>query len=72
MPDIAMCRNKQCKKRKKCYRFMAKPNEPWQTYGDFKPDINGECEDFWKNKSKGGINTGYSIFGRIYTSQKEE
>jgi hypothetical protein len=35
-PDISMCKNKKCERRKKCYRFMAKPNEYRQAYGDFR------------------------------------
>ncbi len=35
MPDISMCMNKECKKRKKCYRFMAIPCE-YQSYATFK------------------------------------
>ena len=50
MPDISMCKNKECKFKKDCYRFTAIPSEFMQTYGDF------NCEDkvaidtfFWKN-----------------------
>ena len=35
MPDISMCKNKTCKVRKKCYRYMATPTPQWQAYADF-------------------------------------
>ena len=46
MPDISMCRNKTCKMRHKCYRYMAKPHGFWQSYAAFKPNIKGECDAF--------------------------
>jgi hypothetical protein len=52
MPDISMCKNKECKFKKDCYRFTAKPSEFFQAYGDF------NCKDktaidtwFWSNKN---------------------
>ena len=47
MPDITMCCNKNCKKRKSCYRFIAKPNELYQAY--FEPKEN-ECEYYLEYK----------------------
>ncbi len=47
MPDISKCVN-GCEKQDKCYRWYSKPNEFRQTYADFKPDENGECEYFWE------------------------
>lgn len=35
-PDIALCRNQDCPLNNTCYRFLAKPNKDWQSYGDFK------------------------------------
>jgi len=32
MPDISMCRNERCDKKKECYRFMAIPYRRRQTY----------------------------------------
>lgn len=46
MPDISMCRNKECPERMFCYRYRAIPNERWQSYAEFKYGENG-CEDFW-------------------------
>jgi hypothetical protein len=50
-PDISMCANEECPLKEKCYRYTAKP-EMMQSYGDFKPDENGECEYFWDNKKQ--------------------
>jgi len=47
MPDIAMCRNAGCSKRKQCYRYMAKPNEYWQAYNNYVYDKNTGCDHFW-------------------------
>lgn len=45
MPDIAMCKNRDCPLVKKCYRYMAVPNQYRQTYGSFKGGKN--CDRFW-------------------------
>ena len=45
MPDIAMCENETCKLKQECYRYMAKPNEHWQVYADFKPVREDYCEN---------------------------
>ena len=52
MPDITMCQNNRCPSRKKCYRFMAKPNPYWQAYTIFIYDEEaGGCE--WHEKWEG-------------------
>ena len=51
MPDISMCKNKECKFKKDCYRFTAKPDKFMQVYGDFKCKHNvGIDTFFWSNK----------------------
>lgn len=45
MPDISMCRNEKCKKKFRCYRFMAIPNTV-QLYAQYEP-IDGKCDRFW-------------------------
>ena len=50
MPDIAMCENNECPKRTTCYRFMAEPNSRRQSYADFKPNKEGECEYYWEHE----------------------
>lgn len=52
MPDIAMCTNKECPKRNKCYRYIAKSEPYFQAYCNFKPNKKGECEYFWERKVK--------------------
>jgi len=55
MPDISMCKNKECIRKISCYRYMARPNLPWQSYGEFKPVNNSEsefsCDYFWQLKT---------------------
>ena len=46
MPDITMCSNYHCDKRKTCYRYLAHPNLEHQAYGDFQPDDDNFCDDF--------------------------
>lgn len=44
MPDIAMCANKDCPTSKKCYRYLAIPNEFSQVYAEFEPEPGrGRC-----------------------------
>jgi hypothetical protein len=35
MADISMCQSENCPKNKECYRYMAIPNEQYQSYSDF-------------------------------------
>jgi hypothetical protein len=37
MPDITICRNKECPIQDSCYRFLAKPSEIQQSYSVFFP-----------------------------------
>lgn len=53
MPDISMCLNEECPLKDRCYRFTATPNEDWQSYAEFAPDENGECEAFRDNGEEG-------------------
>lgn len=58
MPDITMCCNCNCPKRKKCYRYRAVPDELWQSYANYQPQIvaklsdpaiyETKCEYFWE------------------------
>jgi len=43
MVDIALCINQTCPKRESCFRFMARPNPYYQSYGEFKPKPDGSC-----------------------------
>jgi hypothetical protein len=46
MPDIAKCDNSACPSRTICWRFMAVPDDSYQSYGAFKPD-GDMCSSFW-------------------------
>ena len=35
MPDITMCMNDICPRRKNCYRHEADPDPNWQSYSNF-------------------------------------
>ena len=50
MLDISLCKNEKCKFKEDCYRFTAKSDEVWQTYGEFNcKDEDGIDSFFWKN-----------------------
>jgi len=52
MPDITMCVNKDCAFRFSCYRFVAVPNEHYQSYAYFDVEPDGCCSYFiQKDKS---------------------
>lgn len=48
MADITKCAN-GCEKQETCYRYTA-PSSAWQSYSDFKPDADGECEHYWRRE----------------------
>lgn len=48
MPDITMCRNKDCPKKLACYRWCAVPDR-WQSYSSFTYS-GGECKHFAVNQ----------------------
>jgi hypothetical protein len=50
MPDISMCSNGKCTKRKTCYRFMAMPDKYLQSYCMFLQGTNGCCAYYMKVK----------------------
>ena len=53
MADITMCSGEGCKQKKKCYRFLAKPDK-YQSFFSEPPFSNhtGKCTEFWECKSK--------------------
>lgn len=52
MPDITMCRDKECPKREDCYRFKAKP-DMFQSYFRKTPrQETGWCSYFMKREVK--------------------
>jgi len=50
MPDICMCLDAQCPKRKDCYRFWATPTPNWQSFFEQSPRKGKECDAYWKRK----------------------
>ena len=52
MADITMCDNTECTLKDNCYRSRAIPNQHRQSYGFFKQDEKGECENFWDLRKK--------------------
>lgn len=48
MPDITMCINgKGCPKHEECYRYMAKPDDVYQSYAMYYQK-DKTCDSFWK------------------------
>ena len=49
MPDISMCHGDNCPKKETCYRFMAIPDDLWQSYFIHSPiKEDGECDHYWE------------------------
>ena len=46
MPDISMCVDGFCPKCSRCYRYMAEPNEHYQSYSVFTREEDKECDNF--------------------------
>ncbi len=44
MPDISMCKNKNCELKENCYRYRAIPSEYMQSYAEFENTKEKECE----------------------------
>ena len=48
MADLAMCRDKECPARERCFRFTAKPSAFLQTYGMFGRNPRAQyCAHYW-------------------------
>ena len=48
MPDITMCKDRQCERKATCYRFTAKPSGR-QSYFARSPRDNDYCHHYWEN-----------------------
>ena len=46
MPDISMCSNKYCSRKKECYRFMCIPDKYRQSYMSFSCCDTNKWENF--------------------------
>lgn len=49
--DMSKCANKKCPSAKMCDRFTYKSRSKYQTYSDFEPDGEGQCEYFIENSN---------------------
>lgn len=54
MPDITMCADEQCPKRKTCYRFIAAPSGR-QAYFMGSPMRDGACEYYIEAKARSQV-----------------
>ena len=57
MADITRCLTKDCPLRLKCYRFLAKGDEYWQSCFTEEPKIEEKdgkfiCEHFWEMRPR--------------------
>ena len=44
MADFSLCKNYLCPMSEKCKRFTTKPDHHYQSYSEFEPDDDGNCE----------------------------
>lgn len=51
MPDITLCSNFTCPMRYKCTRGNSEPDEYAQSYSEFEPNMNGECDYFLEDET---------------------
>lgn len=51
MTDISKCA-KGCDRQAMCYRWTAPVSKYHQSYADFKPHAEGECDHFWDNRDR--------------------
>ena len=52
MPDITMCKDTRCPQNERCYRYIALPNDLWQSYFLSSPKKMDGCPEFWPIESK--------------------
>jgi hypothetical protein len=48
MSDITMCVGEGCMLKKKCYRYLARRSEQWQSYFSEPPVVDGVCSEYWE------------------------
>lgn len=49
MAGISMCLGEGCPRKESCYRFTAPKSLVWQSYFNYQPDPDGDCEGFKSN-----------------------
>ena len=53
MVDIAMCTRRDCGKRGTCFRYLAEPDEYYQSYIVIdKDDLSNGCDEYWRCRNK--------------------
>ena len=57
MPDISMCLESECNKKKECYRYNAVPNEFRQSCFLNKEKTGDKCESFWPIEESDSLQT---------------
>lgn len=61
MSDISLCKNETCTKKETCYRYLAKPNERWQSY--LSPKKSGDdCKMYRETIAKDELKTKQELF----------
>lgn len=56
-----MCTNSSCPSKEKCYRWVATPNERWQSYSSFSgPEEGKDCSGFLKISTRDEKNLNFS------------
>ena len=52
MTDLTICTTTVCPIRSKCYRFIAEPEQYWQSYNDFYEKDSLDCFYFIKETNE--------------------
>ena len=52
MPDITMCRDRDCARRLACYRYTAQSDGEWQSFFTASPRTGNDCTFFWPDETK--------------------
>ena len=47
MADITMCKDTTCPQNERCYRYIALPNDLWQSYFLSSPKKMDGCPEYW-------------------------
>jgi hypothetical protein len=51
MPDITMCKNKDCVRHEWCYRFVATPSLLQSFFTEDVRELDGSCTYYWEVRS---------------------
>lgn len=50
MPDITMCSGDECKQRRWCYRYTAKPGYSQSYFTNPPLETDGTCKYYWEDE----------------------